>query len=128
VTESYDAKADAKPLPPRYDAAMGTPTDTTAEAWPEAGASMVNLTGWGEVDCATRDRFFAEWGDRLSPFSSLTDQDGQYGTPVIYTEWGVQDGEKPWLRDYRYPERGCVHYMPKANISGAIIHASESGT
>lgn len=86
---------------------------------------MSNMAGWREVSCETRDRFMWGVGDerghaeRLCVFSSLTDPDGTYGPPVIYTEWGVKDGEKPWLRDYRYPSDGdrCAHFMPEANIA-----------
>jgi hypothetical protein len=78
---------------------------------------MTDKSGWGQVDCATRDRFWLESQDRLVVFSSLTDPDGQYGPGVVYTEWGAKDGEKPWLRDYYYTGAPCTHYMPVANIA-----------
>lgn len=99
-----------------------TDTDSTGservEDWPEACQPMTDMTGWAEVDCRTRDAFWhSGHKDRLAPFSSLTDPEGQYGPGVVYTEWGVKDGEKPWLRDYRWTGEPCRHYMPSANIA-----------
>lgn len=90
------------------------------EPWPEACQSMDDLSGWGEVNCAQRETFFRQYGDRLKPYSALTDPDGQYGTPVVYTEWGAKEGEKPWLRDYRWIDGPCRHYMPAANIAWPV--------
>lgn len=78
---------------------------------------MTDMTGWSEVNCDQRETFFRNFGGRLRPFSSLTDPEGHYGTAVVYTEWGVKDGEKPWLRDYRWIDGECKHYMPTANIA-----------
>lgn len=36
-------------------------------------------------------------GDALRVFSSLTDPDGNYGTPTIYTAWGVDGEDVPRL-------------------------------
>lgn len=93
---------------------------TPPEAWPEACQSMTDMTGWGQVTCTVRDSFWRDHQGRISVFSSLTDPDGQYGRGVIYTEWGVKGGEKPWLRDYRWTDGPCVHWMPKANIAWPI--------
>lgn len=67
---------------------------------------MYNLDGWREVPCAERDQAYDL---TLRPLSSLTDPDGIYGPPVIYTEWGL--GEHPVLRDYRTPGGRCRHYL-----------------
>lgn len=85
--------------------------------WPEACQGMRDMAGWGEVTCKVRDEFMRGWSDRLAVFSSLTDPDGHYGPGVIFTEWGVKGGEKPWLRDYRWTGRDCVHFIPKDNIA-----------
>lgn len=92
------------------------------ETWPEPCQSMDDMTGWGEVTCETRERFFSQYGALLKPYSSLTDPDGQYGEPTIYTEWGSKRRDTPWLRDYRYPrDERCAHFMPKAQIGWPLI-------
>jgi hypothetical protein len=105
-----------------------SPEDRDVLQWPEACQSMNDMSGWGSVDCDTRDRFFADHRDRLAVFSTLTDPDGHYGRGVIYTEWGVKDGEKPWLRDYRWTGEPCTHYMPAANIAWPTARRALSGT
>lgn len=68
---------------------------------------MYDLTGWVKVECAASDDIRAV--ARVN--SSLTDLDGQYGEPVVYTEWALSNGI-PILRDYRYPksDRTCEHF------------------
>jgi hypothetical protein len=50
--------------------------------------------------------------------SSLTDMDGEFGEPIIFTEWGItkSDGstnvvlrEARWPKD---PDRDCEHWVP----------------
>lgn len=95
------------------------PVAAPATSWPEPCQSMTDMAGWDEVTCQDREQFFDRYGEHLKPYSSLTDPDGQYGKPTIYTEWGSKTRDTPWLRDYRYPERkSCAHFMP--NASGAL--------
>jgi len=82
---------------------------------------MWDMTSWVGVNCFEAD-VIRRQGSGLSVASSLTDHDGEYGQPVIFTEWWWF--EIPVLRDYRYPgQRGepdykpCKHYLatgPKA--------------
>ena len=69
-----------------------------------------------KITCEERDKLMAE--SKWTPCSSLTDPDGMYGTPTIYTEWESEDGRK--LQDRRWPRRGevsppdaapCEHYL-----------------
>jgi hypothetical protein len=83
---------------------------------------MWNLSDWSRVPCAVAD--LIRFPDVVRPWSSLTDPEGTFGAPVIYTEWGVQvpadaegqgDVNEVVLRDYRWPafmHRQCEHYVP----------------
>lgn len=76
-----------------------------------SGQNMHDLDGWEETDCYTSN------GIRpgLKPVSSLTDLDGEFGRPIVYTEWANPDDEDtPVLRDYRWPGgySKCKHYVP----------------
>lgn len=73
--------------------------------------NMLDLSGWHKVGCRNSDDLRAR---SLSVSSSLTDPDGQFGTPVVYTEWALAGGT-PILRDYRYPgsDIPCAHYERK---------------
>ncbi|WP_345434826.1 hypothetical protein [Microbacterium gilvum] len=74
---------------------------------------MRTLTGWQAVSCERSDEVRAEHLDKTVR-SSLTDLDGRFGGPVIFTEWATADG-RPLLRDYRWgaAERPCEHYEPE---------------
>lgn len=75
--------------------------------------NMHDLDGWVPISCPQSD----EIRTTAHPVSSLTDLSGDYGTPVVYTEWGAPDSDAPVLRDYRWPdarERNCEHYVPEA--------------
>ena len=81
--------------------------------------SMFDLSGWREVDCVERDGIVYPFGksdETLRCFSSLTDPDGNYGEPLIYTEWGRNDPDRAVLRDYRWPGSGrtCKHWVPES--------------
>lgn len=73
-----------------------------------------DLTGWRSIDCREAD-LIRRQGAGLIVASSLTDTEGRYGEPVVFTEWWwrTAKGEEPVLRDYRYPdsEVGCTHFI-----------------
>jgi hypothetical protein len=77
--------------------------------------NMHNLDGWIEVTCRERDRVWAENEQTVVTTSSLTDPDGIYGDPIIYTEWGLRtdDGHEAILRDYIKRGESCTHYAPE---------------
>jgi hypothetical protein len=82
---------------------------------PLAAQSMDDLSGWTRTTCETAD--LLRTCPQLTVFSGLTDPDGTRGPAVVYTEWGLKTGEKPILRDYRWPkddDRSCAHYVPEA--------------
>jgi len=80
------------------------------------GQNMTDRTGWTQVSCPASDRIRDEHLDKVVS-SSLTDLDGEYGDPVVYTEWSV--GDVPLLRDYRWvaTERECEHWIPDAEAA-----------
>ena len=73
-------------------------------------SDMWDLDGWAEVSCHERDGM---QDDMLRPISSLTDPEGEFGSPIIFTEWGFND-DHPVIRDYRVPGEGCTHYVNEA--------------
>lgn len=84
---------------------------------------MNNMAGWLRITCYERDEHFALAKDTggIEPISGLTDPDGEYGTPLVFTEWARKDSDEPLLRDYRYPNEDgsgsgpdaapCKHYF-----------------
>ena len=67
------------------------------------------------ITCELRDKLLHDRAD-LTVFSSVTDHTGEYGSPLVYTEWGKDD--RAVLRDYRYPNpqggddtKRCEHYV-----------------
>ena len=65
---------------------------------------------WVKITCEEREALVCRNGERYDGFkvtSALTDTDGQYGEPTIFTEWydSFLDHEESVLRDYRYPGR-----------------------
>lgn len=74
---------------------------------------MWSRAGWKRISCEERNEHYALAGSALEPVSSLTDLDGEFGTPVVFTEWARRDQDEPLLRDYRWPdsERECEHYF-----------------
>lgn len=75
--------------------------------------NMHDLSGWTATTCLVADLIRGA-GD-VTPVSSLTDMDGTYGTPIVYTEWGMRSSGTPVLREYRWPasDRTCEHYVPE---------------
>jgi len=72
--------------------------------------------GFVQVGCMIADLLRSD--ERVKPQSSLTDFDGDFGEPIIFTEWGIErnDGstlvvlrEARWPRD---PDRDCEHWVP----------------
>jgi hypothetical protein len=75
---------------------------------------------WRKISCVEREDLIDEKGRSFNGFhdesgigvlSSLTDPDGTYGSPRVFTEWGY-DYDQPVLRDERYPgtDRPCEHH------------------
>ena len=60
---------------------------------------------WNEIPRADYDAIIEEAGGlgALRVFSCLTDPEGQYGTPQIYTAWGSEGDEHPLvdITDYK---------------------------
>lgn len=78
---------------------------------------MWDLDGWTPIPCAQREEIVHNHTHgKLTVFSGLTDPEGEYGSPLVYTEWGIADEERPVLRDYltyddnRKPKK-CTHYL-----------------
>ena len=61
---------------------------------------------WAEAGCADADR--AQSGD-LMVWSSLTDIEGRFGSPCVYTCWGSRDGTTPIVAGLREPNGSCRH-------------------
>ena len=71
--------------------------------------NMYDMTGWKQISCADSGHIWSKAEE--GPFevaSSLTDQDGCYGEPMIFTEWWLNN--HPILRNYLKPGKGCTHY------------------
>lgn len=89
---------------------------------------------WRKITCAERDEAMARYD--LVPISSLTDIDGEFGTPSIFTEWGDRTTEEPCLRDQRWPprytsqemadyatredDRPCEHYLNEIDLTADL--------
>jgi hypothetical protein len=63
---------------------------------------------WVTITCQEREELVCRNGERYDGFkvaAGFTDSDGQYGQPLIYTEWydALSGSERPVLRDYRFP-------------------------
>lgn len=73
---------------------------------------MHDLQGWDEASCNDAEDLVVI----SSPYSSLTDMDGTYGEPVVYTEWADDDGYA-LVRNYRRPNEAgdwkCTHFVPR---------------
>lgn len=71
--------------------------------------SMFEMSGWVEVTCLAAD-VIRRHG--MSVASSLTDPRGNFGPPLIFTEWWWAG--TPVLRDYQYPTPAavrCAHFV-----------------
>lgn len=75
---------------PMNDTAM-----TLDRTWTDADGEP--LGGWVEIDREEYMRLIEEAGGywSLTVFSSLTDPEGQYGEPTIYTAWGHKGDYHP---------------------------------
>lgn len=80
--------------------------------------SMYDLTGWRSLSCGQRELVVTamELTGGKRPVSSLTDLDGTFGPPVIFTEWESEDG-RTLLRDYLdrpfTDSANCSHWISK---------------
>lgn len=74
--------------------------------------SYYDLSGWAQIPCNVSE-WMIQRGEDLKPYSTITDPDGLYGPPLVYTEWGSKDGHQPVLRNYRWPDsdRPCEHWV-----------------
>lgn len=67
--------------------------------------------GWVHATCIERDILFKS--SQLTVWSGLTDLDGTYGAPCMFTEWGSADGTTPVVADLRWiaedDKRPCEH-------------------
>lgn len=66
--------------------------------------------GWVRVSGEELRGIVADAGglDALTVYSSLTDPDGCYGRPQIYTAWGRYDDGHPLVDMCDYKEDGCT--------------------
>jgi hypothetical protein len=72
---------------------------------------MTDMAGWRQVTCREAD-VIRRQGAGLQVASGLTDLGGQYGRPIVFTEWWWDN--EPVLREYRYPlDDGtpCGHWI-----------------
>ena len=70
--------------------------------------NMYDMTGWKQISCDDSDHIWRDSEGSLKVTSSLTDPDGCYGEPIIFTEWWLNN--HPLLRNYRKPGKRCTHY------------------
>lgn len=74
---------------------------------------------WVKATCVERDYVFIE--NELTVWSGLTDLDGEYGDPCMFTEWGSPDSTRPIVADLRWTaeddKRPCEHriYIPEVS-------------
>lgn len=71
---------------------------------PEASDHKVARGHWVEASCAEREAVFQALPDtlNLSVWSALTDMTGEFGEPLMFTQWGSRDGITPAVADLRY--------------------------
>jgi len=75
---------------------------------------MNDLAGWRLVTCREAD-VIRRQGAGLQVASGLSDLNGQYGKPIVFTEWWWDN--EPVLREYRYPadngayDTPCAHWI-----------------
>jgi hypothetical protein len=66
------------------------------------------LGGWVQIDRDEWRAILTEAGGvrALQVFSTLTDPDGDYGSPQIYTAWGRREDRHPLVDIRDYKEQG----------------------
>lgn len=75
---------------------------------PEESAHSILPGRWVKADCPERDAVFAAAAADTDPqrklivWSGLTDTEGTYGKPQMFTCWGTKDGVTPLLADVKY--------------------------
>lgn len=75
-----------------------------------------DMTGWHPLTCEQYETVMGRHRDMpidvFKVASTITDPDGHYGSPLVFTEWWYMDA--PLLRSYlwgrRDGERRCEHY------------------
>lgn len=71
---------------------------------------------WVPATCIESD--IAKASKAVTVWSGLTDLQGEYGAPSMFTEWGTADGTTPVVADLRWIAEGdtrpCEHriYIP----------------
>jgi hypothetical protein len=71
---------------------------------------------WIPATCLESDD--ARGAQEVTAWSGLTDLDGEYGAPSMFTEWGSPDGTTPIVAELRWmaedDNRPCEHriYVP----------------
>lgn len=61
---------------------------------------------WAEVSYHAYSVMVAALGgyDAMKVFGTVTDMSGQYGTPLVSTEWGLKDADYPMFKAERNPK------------------------
>lgn len=79
------------------------------------------LDGWSPITCEqSNEMVYKHTHGELGVFASITDPEGEHGPPLVYTEWGIRDEDRPVLRnyltyDYDGKMKKCTHYIKENN-------------
>lgn len=76
---------------------------------PESRDHKIVPGSWREATCAESDAVHAD--QDLMVWSYLTDTEGEFGDPIIFTQWGSRDETRPAVANVRFPgsQKRCVH-------------------
>jgi hypothetical protein len=85
------------------------------------------LGEWEVISREEYDRQFA--AHDLNPFSTLTDPDGAYGTPQVYTAWGLRGADAPLIdiRDYRDRDGNTTRQICRKFVTAAPVVTDPTG-
>ena len=79
---------------------------------------------WRSATCQEYEDAYQSHPEGMRVYSSLTDPDGDFGRPQVFTEWGTKDGRTPVcagvvLYDQDEEDRpevvGCAHMIYEVN-------------
>lgn len=78
---------------------------------PDASNHRILPGEWVRADCKASDT--ARGDHDVKVWSSLSDTTGDFGVPLMFTEWGTPDGTRPVVADLRYidSDKPCEHYV-----------------